>query len=84
MIGTRPQVGQRAAEIADLAVGRPVHRRNSRARIALAVVAEVEGEDVIAQVAEVVDVRLEAPPVAEILVAVDQDARPALGPAFRR
>ena len=65
-------------------VGRPLQRRVVRVAVARAVVPEVEREEVVAEVAQVVEVGLVAPAVAQVLVAEDEDARRAARSAARR
>ena len=76
-IGPRPEVGEGRLEVADLVVGHPLERLVDRVDSLCAVVPEVEGEEVEAEVAEVVGVGQKAPAIAQELVAEDQDARPA-------
>jgi hypothetical protein len=74
MIGTVTQAGQRRPQVAHLVVGRPLKGSVVRIAGAGAMVPEVECENVVTDVAEMVEIRQVAPAVAQILVAEDQQA----------
>ena len=73
------EVGQGRPEVDHLAVGDPLEGDQARLRAALAVVAEVEGEEVEADLAEALGVGGDAPAVPLELVAEDDDAGPRGG-----
>ena len=74
MIVPRPQIGQGTAQVVDLVLGRPLQRSVVGIEIAGSVIAEVEREEAEAQIAEMVEVGMEAPAIAEIFVAIDDHA----------
>ena len=79
MIVTRPQVGQSAARrSSDLVLGRPLQRSVVRIEIAGSVIAKVEREEVVAEVAEMVEVGMKAPAVAQDIRGNRRSRRPAL------